>query len=75
MPSTALATRLSNEFCEQTKEDGTRTGVFYNAYSEDLFQWCEVGTEGFRELRATHKCRLRQTNERKAQRSSREQNP
>lgn len=33
-------TRLSKAYKDETKsEDGTHTGVYYNAYSEDLFVW------------------------------------
>ncbi|MHB1437220.1 MAG: hypothetical protein ACYCVX_06745, partial [Thiobacillus sp.] len=33
-------TRLSVAFKDATKgEDGTHSGVYYNAYSEDLFVW------------------------------------
>ena len=33
-------TRLSKEYKDLTKDaDGNHTGVYYNAYSEDLFRW------------------------------------
>lgn len=32
-------TRLSMKYKDITKEDDKHTGVYYNAYSEDLFQW------------------------------------
>lgn len=32
-------TRLSMEYKKITKENDKHTGVYYNAYSEDLFQW------------------------------------
>lgn len=32
-------TKLSVEYKNITKEDGKHTGVYYNAYSEDLFKW------------------------------------
>ena len=32
-------TRLSVAYKDVTKEDGAHTGIYYNAYSEDLFVW------------------------------------
>ncbi len=32
-------TQLSVEYKDITKNEGSHTGVYYNAYSEDLFQW------------------------------------
>ena len=33
-------TRLSKEYKDLTKDaDGNHTGVYYNAFSEDLFRW------------------------------------
>ena len=38
--NSAGKTRLSVAYKNATKEDdGTHTGIYYNAYSEDLFVW------------------------------------
>src|SRR6185295_13598743 len=42
--NTTGKTRLCVAFKDATKEaDGTHTGVYYNAYSEDLFVWENEG--------------------------------
>lgn len=44
-------TKLSVEYKNITKKDGKHTGVYYNAYSEDLFRWDndeENGNENMR---------------------------
>ncbi len=48
-------TRLSVEFKDETKEDGEHTGVYYNAFSEDLFIWDNDTENNEQDMRLTVK--------------------
>ena len=46
-------TRLSVAYKNATKEGGTHTGIYYNAYSEDLFVWNNDIENGEANIRLT----------------------